>query len=73
MNKPYTPSFLERCVETLLLPFPTHISLVISDARGRQTKCEFRRELVRVPVCETNKSDSDNHESNQTSEQPAAC
>ena len=73
MNKPDTPSFLERLVETLLLPFPTHISLVISDAHGRQTKCEFKRESARANVCESNNPDADNHESNQPSEQPAAC
>ncbi len=73
MNKPYTPSFLERLVEALLLPLPTQISLVISDARGRQTKCELRRESTRVNVCGSSKSDADNHESSQPSEQPAAC
>ena len=73
MNKPYTPSFLERLVEALLLPLPTQISLVISDARGRQTKCEFRRESALVNVCESSKPDADNHESSQPSEQPAAC
>ena len=73
MNKPYTPSFLERLIETLLLPFPTHISLVISDARGRQTKCEFKRDQTLVNVYESKKSDADNHEPRQPSEQPAAC
>ena len=72
MNKPYTPSFLERLVETLL-PLPTQISLVISDARGRQTKCEFSRQSTLVNVYESSKPDADNHESSQPSEQPAAC
>ena len=73
MGKPYTPSFLERLVETLLLPLPTQISLVISDARGRQTKCEFSRQSTLVNVCENSKPDTGNHESSQPSEQPAAC
>ncbi len=73
MNKPYTPSFLERLVDRLLLPFPTHISLVISDAWGRQTRCEFKRDQTLVNVYESNKSDADNHEPCQRSEQPAAC
>ena len=73
MNKPYTASFLERLVEALLLPLPTQISLVISDARGRQTKCEFSRQSMLANVYESSKPDADNHESSQPSEQPAAC
>ena len=73
MNKPYASSFFERLVETLLLPLPTHISLVISDARGRQTTCEIRRNPALVNACESDTPNDDSHKSNQPSEQPAAC
>ena len=42
----YCTSFLERLVDSLLIPFPTEISVQVSDLRGGEFSCH----LVRTPA-----------------------
>ena len=43
MKTKCTPPLLEQFINMMLMPLPTHVSLVISDAQGRRATCELRR------------------------------